>query len=237
MSQSEWSKIKVYKGPADAKRSAVFTRMARLITIAAREGGGDQNFNFKLRSAIERALDANMPKDSIERAVKKGTGEIVAEKIEETLYEGYGPGGVAVLVEALTDNRHRTSANIKHAFSVHGGNMAATGAVQWMFERRGIVTLKETTLAEEDELALIDAGVMEIAAQDGSLRLICAPDAVGKVRIAAENLGMHAASMAFEWVAKDKVPELHAKTRASIEELFKALDEDEDVSGIFSNLV
>lgn len=132
---SKWSKVKNYKGAADAKRGAVFTRLGRAITVAVRDGGADPEFNFRLRSAIDQALAGNMPKDNIERAIKKGTGEIASDQIDEVTYEGYGPGGAAVLVEALTDNRHRTSGNIKHAFSAHGGNLGATGSVQWIFEK------------------------------------------------------------------------------------------------------
>ena len=116
--------MKHQKGPVDAKRSAVFTKMARIITVAAREGGRDQNFNFKLRSAVDQALEADLPKDNIERAIKKGTGEIASDRIEEIVYEGFGTGVVAILVEALTDNRNRSSSNVKHIFSMQGGNMA-----------------------------------------------------------------------------------------------------------------
>lgn len=173
---SKWSKVKNYKGAVDAKRSAVFTKLGRGITVASREGGGDPSFNFRLRTAIDLALAANMPKDNIERAVKKGTGEIAGEKIETVLYEGFGPGGVAVLVEALTDNRHRTSGNLKFIFSSHGGNLGGSGSVQWQFERK-----------------------------DG------------------------------EWTSKHPVAAL-GETKDALGELLDELDDDEDVSAVYSNL-
>src|SRR5512142_200488 len=214
---SKWSKVKHYKGAADAKRAAVFTKMARVITVAAREGGGDPNFNFKLRSAIDQALEANLPKDNIDRAVKKGTGEIASDRIEEVLYEGFGPGGVAILVEALTDNRNRTSSNVKHAFSVHGGNMAGSGAVQWMFERKGAIVLKGAKPSEEAELALIDAGADDISSDGDEVAVTCAPDALAKLRDAALKLGFKVASAGFEWSAKERAAVPDAETSEKIE--------------------
>ncbi len=232
---SKWSKVKHYKGAADAKRAAVFTKMARVITVAAREGGGDPNFNFKLRSAIDQALEANLPKDNIDRAVKKGTGEIASDRIEEVLYEGFGPGGAAVLVEALTDNRNRTSSNVKHAFSVHGGNMAGSGAVQWMFERKGSVVLKGEKPTEDAELALIDAGADDISADGGEIAVTCAPDALAKLRDAALTLGYKVSAAGFEWSAKEKAARPDAETAEKVEALLEALDEDEDVNAVYTN--
>ncbi len=247
MSQSEWSKIKVYKGPADARRSALFTRMARLITVAAREGGGDQYFNFKLRSAVDRALNVNMPKDSIERAIKKGTGELASENIEEVLYEGYGPGGVAVLVEALTDNRNRTAANVKFAFTGNNGNLGASGAVKWMFERAGEVKLDGKELDDDAELALIDAGALEVspaAGEDangrpggGGVIVLCHPDTLARVRTSSEDLGFSVVSAGFTWNAKDKVSVSDAEQQKDLQKMFTALEEDEDVSEFYTNLV
>jgi len=232
---SKWAKVKNYKGAADAKRAAVFTRLARQITVAARDGGGDPSFNFKLRAAIDQALEANLPKDNIERAVKKGTGEIVADRIEEIVYEGYGPGGVAILLETLTDSRNRTSANVRHTFSLHGGNMGTSGSVQWMFEHKGVVRLKNKP-TEDQELALIDAGADDIA-QDGEEAVVtCAPDAVAKIRDAALAAGFTIASIGFEWNAKEPVAVNDTETRAKLEELLEALDEDEDVSAVYANL-
>ena len=232
---SRWSKVKHHKGPADAKRAAVFTKMARVITVAAREGGGDPNFNFKLRSAIDQALEANLPKDNIDRAIKKGTGEIASDRIEEVVYEGYGPGGTAIMVEALTDNRNRTSSNLKHAFSIGGGNMAGSGAVQWMFDRKGVVRLKGGKPGDEAELALIDAGADDIAADDAGVTVSCGPEAVTRVRDAAEKAGLAIAGIGFEWSAKEKGPALDAETKEKLEGLLESLDEDEDVNALYTN--
>jgi YebC/PmpR family DNA-binding regulatory protein len=233
---SKWSKVKHYKGPADAKRAAVFTKLTRVITVAAREGGGDPNFNFRLRSAIDQALAANMPKDNVERAVKKGTGEIASDRIETIVYEGYAPGGVAVLVETLTDNRNRTASNMKHAFSVHGGNMAGSGAVQWMFERKGVIRLSGKRPDEAGELALIDAGADDISADGDETVVMTAPDSIAKVRDAAVAAGFAIASTGFEWNAKERADEPDAEAKEKIEALFEALDDDEDVNAIYSNL-
>jgi YebC/PmpR family DNA-binding regulatory protein len=233
---SKWAKVKHYKGAADAKRAAVFTRLARVITVAAREGGGDPNFNFKLRSAIDQALAANLPKDNVDRAVKKGTGEIASDRIEEVVYEGYGPGGVAVIIEALTDNRNRTSANIKHVFSLHGGNRAGSGAVQWMFERQGVVRLKPGKDADDEaQLALIDAGASDISKdEDGATVVACPPETLARVREAAEKLGFTVASAGFEWNAKETTAVADPAARETLEGMFEALDEDEDVGAIYS---
>ncbi|MEY4722523.1 MAG: hypothetical protein RLZZ324_36 [Candidatus Parcubacteria bacterium] len=236
-----WGTVKYYKGKGDAKRAADFTRLARAITVAAREGGGDPVFNFQLRSAIDRAWAGNLPKDNVERAIKKGTGEIASERIEEVVYEGYGPGGTAVLVEALTDNRNRTSAGVKHAFSLHGGNLGATGSVQWMFLRHGVVSLKTGALTEEQEMALIEAGADDIsfaAGSDGSpavTHIVCAPDALGKVRMAAEAAGLEVGSAEFEWQAKDMVPPPEGDARKELDEMLEMLDDNEDVSAVYTN--
>src|SRR3989338_3746709 len=161
---SKWHNIQGRKGKQDAIRSGQFTKIAKLIAVAARNGG-DAAANFSLRIAIEKAKEVGMPKDNIERAIKRGTGELEGAQIEEVIYEGYGPGGVAVLVKCLTDNKNRTVSDIKHIFSVHGGSMAWAGSVMWMFAQMGIVTVRSsefTVRREENELALIEAGAEEI---------------------------------------------------------------------------
>jgi len=232
---SRWSKVKHQKGAADSKRAALFTRLARQITVAARDGGGDPSFNFKLRSAVDQALEGNLPKDNIERAIKKGTGEIASDQIEEIVYEGYGPGGIAILVETLTDNRNRSSATIKHAFSMHGGNLGSTGSVQWMFERKGVVRLKAKP-SEEQELALIDAEADDIAADGEETAVYCAPDAVGKVRDAAATANLPIGSLGFEWQTKDPVPAPAGDVAKQLEELLDTLDDNEDVNALYTNI-
>jgi len=156
---SKWSKIKRQKGATDSKRGALFTRLGNQITVAAREGGGNPEMNFKLKLAIDLAKNGNLPKDNIERAIKRGTGELAGERIEEIIYEGFGTDGVAVMVQALTDNRNRTSAAVKHVFTKYGGNLGGPGAVSWMFEKRGILRLDQ--INAELELKLIDQGYVD----------------------------------------------------------------------------
>jgi len=233
---SKWSKVKHQKGATDAKKAAIFTKVARVITVAAREGGGDPNFNFKLRTAIDQALAANMPKDNIERAIKKGTGEGEAEKIEEVVYEGYGPGGAAVLAVALTDNRNRTSSSLKHIFSVHGGNMAGAGSVQWMFNKMGVVRVEGRGKLEEPvELDLIDAGAEDIRTEDEDLVVVAPVESLAKVQAAVERNGMKAES-SIEWLAKDAVPGPEEKVKEKLAELLESLDDDEDVNAVFTNV-
>ncbi|MFH2063058.1 MAG: YebC/PmpR family DNA-binding transcriptional regulator [bacterium] len=232
---SKWANIKHRKGSADLKRAALFTKLSKNISIAAR-AGGDPEFNFSLRAAIDKALSANMTKDKIDHAIKRGTGEIAGGMIEEVLYEGYGPGGAAVLVEALTDNRNRTSASIKHVFAKNGGNMGSSGSVQWMFDRRGVVRGGgKADLSDEDQLRLIEAGVDDISVEDGVQVMTCQPDALAAVRQAASDIGVDVTDAALEWSAKETV-QADPSVRVQIEGLFEALDEDEDVSDIYSNV-
>ncbi len=234
---SHWAKVKRAKGAADVKKASQFTRLARAITVAAREGGGDPNFKFKLRTAIDNALAQSMPKDNVERAIKKGTGGGEEGKIETILYEGCGPGGIAVMVEVLTDNRNRTSSNMKHIFSVHGGNMGGAGAVQWMFERKGIVRIeKEGALDENQEMALIDAGAEDISSEEGETIVTTGPDDFLKAKQAAEKLNLKVVFAGNEWQPKDEPMAPDPETREKVEDLLDALDEDEDVNNIYSNL-
>jgi len=233
---SKWSKVKNFKGVVDAKRSAAFTKVARVITVAAREGGGDPNFNFKLRTAIDQALAVNMPKDNIERAIKKGTGETESERIEEVVYEGYGPGGAAVLVVALSDNRNRTSSSLKHIFSVHGGNMGGAGSVQWMFQKKGVIRVEgRATLAEPFELELIDAGAEDIRGEDDGLAITCPVESLSKVLAAVDKHKLKGES-AIEWLPKDAAPPPEAAVKEKLAELLEALDDDEDVNAVFTNV-
>lgn len=236
---SHWAKVKRSKGAADVKRAAAFTRLARSITVAAREGGGDPSFNYKLRTAIDNALAENIPKENVERAIKKGVGGEDGMQIETVMYEGYAPGGAAVLVEVLTDNRNRTSANMKHHFSVHGGNMGGAGAVQWMFDKKGIVRFeKEGGLNEEQEqeLALIDAGAEDIESFEGETIVTSAPDAFLKIKAAVEKLGFKVVFTGTEWRPKEQGMELEGEALAKVEELLAALEDDEDVNAVYSNL-
>ena len=233
---SKWAKVKNYKGVVDAKRAAVFTKLARAITVAAREGGGDQNFNFKLRTAVDQALSGNMPKDNIDRAIKRGTGEGDGERIEEAVYEGYGPGGAAVLVVALTGNRNRTSSSLKHIFSVHGGNLAGAGAVLWMFDKKGVIRIAaDKPLGDAAQLALIDAGADDISFEEGEAAVTGPAESLAKLRQAALDLGLKVIYAGLEWLPKETLQAAGEPAREKLEELFEALDDDEDVNAIYSN--
>ncbi|OIO52315.1 YebC/PmpR family DNA-binding transcriptional regulator [Candidatus Uhrbacteria bacterium CG_4_10_14_0_8_um_filter_58_22] len=232
---SKWANIKHRKGAADLRRAALFTKLSKNITVAARNGG-DPEFNFSLRTAIDKALAANMTKDKVDQAIKRGTGEIAGGVIEEVLYEGFGPGGVAVLVEALTDNRNRTSSSLKHVFGKNGGNLSGSGSVQWMFVRRGVVRARgKSGLSDDEQLALIGAGTDDIVAEDGMQTLTCQPDSLMSVRQAAAAIDLDAFEVGLEWEAKEPV-EVEPSIRGQIESLFEALDDDEDVSEIYSNV-
>src|SRR5690625_3450682 len=181
---SKWSNIKRRKGAQDAKRGKIFARHAKLIYIAAKQGGGDPDMHPSLRTVIEKARADNMPNDNIERAIKKATGTLDGANYEEVTYEGYGPGGVAVIVEVLTDNRNRTAAEVRHAFSRNGGNLGETGCVSFMFDRKGyIVILDEDGQIDEDELTLeaIDAGADDIEIEDGAFEIYTAPESFDAV--------------------------------------------------------
>lgn len=232
---SKWAKIKRQKGANDAKRGAAFTRFGNAITVAAKEGGGDPDGNFKLRLAIDRAKAANVPNDNIERAIKRGTGELEGGVIEEVTYEGYGPGGVPYLIEILTDNRNRASADVRHTLTKHGGSLAGPGSVAWMFDKRGVVAADLAELTEELELALIDAGADEVDHADGRLAVLCAPADLAAVKAAVEAAGIEPDFADVQMVAKEKAsPDPEA--RAKLERLESALDDLEDVRDYFTNV-
>src|SRR5438270_1450075 len=188
---SKWHSIKHKKAVVDQRRGQHFTKLARAITVAAREGGGDPDGNPSLALAVQKARDASMPKDNIERAIVKGTGEGVdADQIEAVAYEGYGPGGVALLIEALTDNRNRTSADIRHAFSKHGGNLGEPGSVSYLFDKRGVIVVDASRYDEDDLIAAIDAGAEDIALDEDVFEVITEPGALGRVRGALTDSGV-----------------------------------------------
>src|SRR5213595_661956 len=188
---SKWHSIKHKKAVVDARRGQHFTKLARAITVAAREGGGDPDGNPALALAIQKARDASMPKDNIERAIGKGTGEGVdVDRFETVVYEGYGPGGVALLIEALTDNRNRTGADVRHLLSKHGGNLGEPGSVAYLFDKRGVITVDASRYDEDDLMPAIDAGAEDIARDDDVLETICEPTDAPAVREALEQSGV-----------------------------------------------
>ena len=232
---SKWSQIKRQKGANDVKRGAIFTKMGREIAVAARQGGGDPDANFRLRLAIEKARAANMPADTIKRAIDKATGGGEAEQFEEIVYEGYGPGGVAVLVEAATDNRNRTAADIRSVFSKAGGQLAGSGAVAWQFEPRGIVTIARDGV-DPDEVALtaIDAGADDVDTETDPLEIYTTPGDLEAVRRVLEAAGYPIESAESTMIAKQHVALDPAKARQNLR-LVEVLEDLDDVQRVTAN--
>jgi YebC/PmpR family DNA-binding regulatory protein len=234
---SKWSSIKHKKGAADAKRGKLFSKLTRAIIVAAKEGGGDPANNATLAAAIEKAKSYSMPKDNIERAVAKGSGEGAdAANFEAIVYEGYGPEGVAVIVEALTDNRNRTAAEVRHLFSKHGGNLGATGAVAWQFERRGVVLVAGEGV-DEDELVLTaaDAGAEDVE-RDGETYVVSSwPDELTSVRQALEGAGYALESVGLQMVPKTTVAIAEEATAKQVVRLVEGLEDNDDVQDVYAN--
>ena len=233
---SKWSTIKHQKGVADNKRGQLFTKLGKEITVATRHGGGDPEANSRLRLAIERARDANMPKDNIESAIKRGTGEDAdAAQLEEIVYEGYGPGGTAILVEALTDNRNRTASDIRSTFSKGGGNLGEAGSVAWQFETRGLIAL-DTGDADAEELALraIDSGAEDVNVDGDSVEVYTRPDQLEAVRRALSDAEIDVASAEIMQAPKSTIA-LDANNAGQVLRLLDKLDELDDVQRVSSN--
>ncbi|HEX5939957.1 MAG TPA: YebC/PmpR family DNA-binding transcriptional regulator [Dehalococcoidia bacterium] len=232
---SKWSTIKRQKGAADAKRGALFTKLAREIQVAARAGGGDPEMNAALRLAVSKAKDNNMPSDNIERAIKKGTGDLEGAQLQEMRYEGYGPGGAAILIDALTDNKNRTVSEVRNIFTRAGGNMAEAGAVAWVFEPRGVITV-EVDGANADDLALaaIDAGAQDVEVSDGSVDVYTDPPGFEAVRRSLENAGYAVTSGEVTMSPKTTVP-LDEQTATKNLKLLEQLEDHDDVQRVYSN--
>jgi YebC/PmpR family DNA-binding regulatory protein len=234
---SKWSSIKHKKGAADAKRGQLFSKLSRAIIVAAKEGGGDPANNLALQNAIEKAKSYSMPKDNIDRAIAKGSGaDADADAFESIVYEGYGPEGVAVIVEALTDNRNRTAADVRHLFAKHGGNLGTTGAVAWQFERRGVVVVAGEDVDEEELfLAAADAGADDIE-QDGDVfQVTSAPESLAAVRAAIEAAGFAIDSAELQLVPKTTVAIDDESKARQVVRLVEALEENDDVQDVYAN--
>ncbi|TAN34395.1 YebC/PmpR family DNA-binding transcriptional regulator [bacterium] len=232
---SKWAGIKHKKAIVDAKRGQAFTRASREVTIAAKEGGGNPDGNFRLRLAIQKAREINMPADRIQNAIKRGTGELAGERLEEVRYEGYGPAGVAIMVDAFTDNRNRTSASIRHRFAKHGGNLGETNSVGWMFERKGVITAGAgKNDAEEVGLAAIEAGADDVQVDGGSIEVTTPPAAFEKVKAAIEALGVSIDNAEITMQAKQTVP-VGEDRAVAVLRLMESLEEDDDVQQVYAN--
>jgi YebC/PmpR family DNA-binding regulatory protein len=234
---SKWSTIKHKKGAADAKRGQLFTKLSRAIIVAAKDGGPDPAGNLALQNAIEKARSYSMPKDTIERAIARGSGaDADASAFETVVYEGYGPEGVAVLIEALTDNRNRTASDVRHVFAKHGGNLGTTGAVAWLFERRGVV-LVPADGADEDELTLAaaDGGAEDVELDGSTFEISSAPEDLAALREAVEAAGFEVESAELSMVPKTTVAVEDESTAKQIVRLVEALEELDDVQGVYAN--
>jgi YebC/PmpR family DNA-binding regulatory protein len=232
---SKWSSIKHKKGAADAKRGKLFSKLARAIIVAARDGGGDPDNNPTLATAIQKAREASMPKENIQRAIDRGTGAGAdGAAIENILYEGYGPGGVAILVEALTDNRNRASAEIRFAFSSHNGSLGEPGSVAWIFEKKGAIVVDGSRYGEDDVIVAIDAGAEDVREDGEQLRIICDPSDLTAVKDALEAAGVEVESADQATEPKSTV-EVKGQEAEQLLKLLDALDDQDDVDEVFAN--
>jgi YebC/PmpR family DNA-binding regulatory protein len=232
---SKWSSIKHKKGAADAKRGKVFTKLIKEITVAARLGGGDPDGNPRLRSAIAAAKAENMPKENIERGIKKGTGELEGVSYEEANYEGYGPGGAAVLVECLTDNKNRAVADVKHLFERHGGNLGEPGCVSWIFEQKGLIVFEKENVDEEQLLELaLEAGAEDVNEEETQFEVITDPSDFEAVKAAID-----AASLPYTFSEVTMIPKntvaLEGKKAQQMLKLMEGLEDNDDVNHVYSN--
>jgi len=232
---SKWASIKHKKGEVDAKRGKVFTKLIKEITVAARLGGKDPDSNSRLRVAVATAKAENMPKENIERAIKKGTGDLEGSNYEEIIYEGYGPGGVAVLIEVLTDNKNRAVADVRHLFERSGGNLGETGCVAWMFSKKGLIIFQKDQVEEERlfELAL-ETGADDIKEDEKELEVITEPSSFEQVKAAIENAGISYTLAEITMIPKTtvKIDDKHAQQMLT---LMENLEDNEDVNHVYAN--
>jgi YebC/PmpR family DNA-binding regulatory protein len=232
---SKWASIKHKKAIVDSRRGKLFTKLARAITTAAREGGGDLEGNPSLQLAVQKAKDASMPKDNIERAIAKGTGAGAdAAAIEDVLYEGYGPGGVAMLIEAMTENRNRTGADVRHALTKHGGSLGEPGSVAYLFDKRGLIVVDAERYGEDDLMAAIEAGAEDIAEDEGVFEITTEPGTLTAVRAALEEAGVEVQSAEVAWLPKARVP-IDEDDAGKIMRLIDALEDNDDVDAVHAN--
>ena len=232
---SKWSTIKRKKGAEDAKRGKIFTRLARDIMVAARESGGGENSNPKLKLAVSKARAANMPKDNIERALKKGTGEIEGGEVVEMIYEGYGPEGVAYIVEIITDNKNRSLAEVKHAFNKHEGSLATNGAVMWQFDQKGFMIVRGEVDFDELFMEAADAGADDVVEEDGIVTVYTPRDEFGTVEQALTQAGYEFDDCELRWFPQNEIETTTGKALQNIR-LMEQLEESDDVQSVASNL-
>jgi YebC/PmpR family DNA-binding regulatory protein len=232
---SKWHSIKHKKGAIDAKRGRMFTKVIKEITIAARIGGGDPEGNPRLRKAVSDAKDLNMPADNIKRAIMKGTGELEGGQLDEITYEGYGPSGVAMLVQVVTDNRNRTVSEIRHVFSKNGGNMGESGSVSWMFKKKGYIGIEKSKADEDTLMALaIDAGADDFSADESSYEIYTSPESFEAVLKAVKAKGIEPMAAEVSMIPENYV-KVEGKNAHQVVKLMEALDEHDDVQHVYAN--
>lgn len=234
---SKWNNIKNKKGKEDAKRAKEFTKLGRYIMVAAKEGGSDQEYNPSLKAAIEKAKAANMPNDNIDRAVKKGAGELGEDNYEEIIYEGYGPGGIAVFAECLTDNRNRTAANVRHAFDKCGGNLGQSGCVSFMFDRKGILAIERTDHIDEDELMMtsIELGAEDIQSEEEGFEIITTIENFNQVRDGLKESGYEFAMAELTYIPQNTIELTDDEDIKNMEKLIDMLEDQDDIQEVYQN--
>ncbi|NLU10882.1 MAG: YebC/PmpR family DNA-binding transcriptional regulator [Tepidanaerobacter acetatoxydans] len=233
---SKWSNIKNKKAKMDAQKGKIYTRFSKLIIVAAREGGPDPNTNSRLKDIIEKAKQANMPNDNIERAIKRGSGELGGADYEEIMYEGYGPGGVAILIDATTDNRNRTAGEMRHLFDKHGGNLGETGCVAWMFEKKGLILIekKDDTDVEQIMMLAIDSGAEDVEELEDSIEITTSVEKFETVKnyLQENNIDIFSAELSFIPNTTVTLPESESE---KLEKLLEILEEHDDVQNVYTN--
>jgi YebC/PmpR family DNA-binding regulatory protein len=232
---SKWSTIKHKKAKTDAQRGKIFNRLIRELTVAARESGGDPDTNPRLRTALQRAKEANMPSDTVTRAIQRGTGELPGVTYEEMLYEGYAAGGVAMLLELVTDNRRRTAAEIRHIFSSHGGSLGEAGCVAWMFDKKGLIVIEADKVSEDEVImATLDAGAEDVISSEGTIEVTTTMEDLEEVRNALEGAGIEYLSAEITMIPQSTVP-VEGKQAIQVLKLIEDLEEHDDVQQVYSN--
>ncbi|WP_422486517.1 YebC/PmpR family DNA-binding transcriptional regulator [Gudongella sp. DL1XJH-153] len=234
---SKWNNIKNRKGKEDAKRGKVFTKLGRYIMVAAKEGGGDPDYNPSLKAAIDKAKAENMPNDNIERAIKKGTGELGSDSFEEIIYEGYGPSGTALIVNCLTDNRNRTASDVRHAFDKYGGNLGQSGSVSFMFDRKGLIAIEKEDSIDEDELTMlaIELGAEDFEADENGFEIIMEPTDFNTVRDGLQKSEYSFAVAELTYLPQNMVSLQDEKDIKNMEKLIDMLEDNDDVQEVYHN--
>jgi YebC/PmpR family DNA-binding regulatory protein len=235
---SKWAQVKHKKAAVDAKRGKIFTRIVKEISVAARLGGGDPDGNPRLRTAIEKAKEVNMPQENIKRAIMKGTGELPGVTYEETVYEGYGPGGTAILLDVLTDNRNRTVSEIRHIMTKHGGNLGEAGCVGWMFEKKGYILVEKTNIDEDSLMSIaLDSGAEDLKNDPGedSYEIITAPEDMNKVKTSLETAGVPLSLAEITMLPRSYIS-LDGKSAEQMIRFIEALEEHEDIQNVYTNV-